>query len=249
MEEEEDYQYQQQLYKEYVDQRNEANRFAMEVGARYEKLLSLVAGGALVVSLTFIEKIAPHPSEYTKWVILAAWILLGVGIISSLIAIYQSQNALQKKIENLDTEISQKLNPTDEELQKIDATSNPHAESVRIANKWSLYSTLGGLSFLILFAFLNFPSSTIIEQNEEQPKTESAASKAEGANAKSQGGDLHSNNEPSSTSKTKKVEISDGTGKEKDTSPEADADESGILRSGTESGESSETATKAREEK
>jgi cell division protein FtsL len=244
----EDYQYQQQLYKEYVDQRNETNRFALEVGARYEKLLSLVAGGALVVSLTFIEKIAPHPSEYTKWAILAAWILLGVGIISSLIAIYQSQNALQKKIENLDTEISQKLNPENEELKKLDATSNPHIETVRTANKWSLYSTLGGLFFLILFAFLNFPSSTTKEQNEERPKEESPAPTAKGTNTNNQGGGLHPDNEPSSTSQTQKIEISHVRGKEKNTTSEADADDSGIIHSNSESGQPPEATTKGREE-
>tara|TARA_B110000008_G_scaffold249865_1_gene262843 strand:+ start:146 stop:763 length:618 start_codon:yes stop_codon:yes gene_type:complete len=196
--EDEDYQYQQQLYKEYVEQRNEANRFALEVGARYEKLLSLVAGGALVVSLTFIEKIAPHPSEYTKWVILTSWTLLGIGIISSLIAIYQSQNALQKKIENLDTEISQKLNPKNEELQKIDATSNPHADSVRTANKWSLYTTFGGMLFLILFAFLNFPSSTTKEKNEERSKAEDSPPEANADDS----GILHSDSEPGEPTKT-----------------------------------------------
>ena len=132
----------------------EADRFALELGARYEKLQSLVAGGTLAVSVTFIEKLAPHPIPGSRWVALAGWSLLGVSLVSSLVAVSQSQNAIQKKIENLDTEILQRLYPNDERYQGIVA-ENPFLRRLQLANGLSLWATVIGLSCIILFAFLN----------------------------------------------------------------------------------------------
>lgn len=55
------YEYQKTLHSAYKELRSEADQIALEIGGRYEKMLSLVAGGALAVSITFIEKIAPTP--------------------------------------------------------------------------------------------------------------------------------------------------------------------------------------------
>lgn len=252
--EEEEYQYHKTLHEAYVVQRNEADRFALEIGARYEKLLSLVAGGALVISLTFIEKIAPAPIPYTRWVILPGWILLAVGVMSSLVAIFQSQNAIQKKIENLDTEITKELDPTNEELQSIDSSSNPHADKVKIANGISLYSTLLGLLFLILFAFLNFPKEHPKNINEQTTKTASTATETAGKTPAIQGRHLRADDQSGATAKTQENEVKETSKNERsaaktDTSTETDEENVGLIHPDPKSCEPPETTTEEKQVK
>ena len=103
------YEYQKLLHAAYKELRTEADKIALEIGGRYERMLSLVAGGSLAVSLTFIEKIAPSPIERSRWIALAAWLLLGIAVVATMLAIAGSQKAQQKKIENMDSEILQRL--------------------------------------------------------------------------------------------------------------------------------------------
>jgi hypothetical protein len=169
------YQYLKELHAAYQAQRTEADKVALELGGRYEKMLSLIAGGALAVSITFIEKIAPSPVEGSRWVALIAWLLLGGANVATLIAISASHRAQQKKIENLDTEILQKLNPTDPKYQGVDTNSNPFIQSVQRANTVSIYSAVLGLICLILFVFLNFPAPKKYEQKQPIPAATTAA--------------------------------------------------------------------------
>lgn len=160
------YEYQQRLHATYKELRTEGDRIALELGGRYDRMLSLITGGALVGSLTFIEKIAPDPVAGTRWVAFSAWVLLGSSIISCLIAIAQSQKAQQKKIENMDSEILQRLYPNNPSYQDLDFVSNPYVRSVQWANLLSLTTGILGIACLILFAFLNFPN-----RKSNEPKT------------------------------------------------------------------------------
>lgn len=156
----EKYEHQKALHAAYVAQHVKCDNFALEIGARYEKMLSLISGGALLVSLTFIEKIAPSPVPWSRWLALAAWVLLASAITASLVALYHSQNAVRKKMGNLDIEIQKALRPDDKELQEKDATHNPYTEKVTRANWTSLSCTVAGIVAVILFAFFNFPPPT-----------------------------------------------------------------------------------------
>ncbi len=166
-----DYEYKKTLYEAYVDQRKEADRFALEIGGRYDRTVSLVAGGALVVSLTFIENIAPSPVDYSGFIILASWILLSLAILASLRAIYSSQNAIQRKMEILDDEylaVTGKIDPT-----AVD-TSNKHLRTITICGIVSLWGTIFGILLLVLFAFVNIPNN-VMNSEENDEKYESCA--------------------------------------------------------------------------
>lgn len=163
------YEYQKLLHAAYKELRTEADKIALEIGGRYEKMLSLVAGGSLAVSLTFIEKIAPSPIEWSRWIALAAWLLLGSAIVATMLAIAGSQLAQQKKIENMDSEILQRLYPEDERYKNVDIVANPYVQRVHCANTVSLYSAILGLLCLIGFVFVNFPTAKNYEQ--QKPAT------------------------------------------------------------------------------
>jgi hypothetical protein len=160
------YEYQKMQYEAYKVARSEAEKFALEIGGRYERMLTLIAGGALIVSVTFIEKLAPSPVPWSKWIALLAWALLAGSILSSLVAIAASQQGQQRKIENMDLEINQRLYPDNEEYKGKDATSNPYVAKVVKANASSLYAAILGLICLVLFVFVNFPAAKKHEQQE-----------------------------------------------------------------------------------
>jgi hypothetical protein len=200
------YEYQKALHAAYQAQRVEADKVALEIGGRYEKLLTLVTGGALVVSLTFIEKIAPTPVPESRWIALISWACLGLSVIACLIAISQSQNAQQKKIENLDSEILQRLYPEDPRYKDLDVSGNPYVKNVRFANIISRWSAIVGLSCLIAFAFLNFPTDKKDESKKLPTNTQQAccpAASTDSAPDKL----IRSNEEPDRTTAAKEGEV------------------------------------------
>jgi hypothetical protein len=164
------YAYQKTLHTAYKELRSEADQVALELGGRYEKMLSLVAGGALAISVTFIEKIAPSPIPGSRWLALSSWIILSASLVATLYAITESQKAQQKKIENMDSEILQKLYPEDDRYKDLDVSSNPYAKKVRTANYVSLRCAVIGLLCLLIFVFINFPAAKKDEQ-QEPPKS------------------------------------------------------------------------------
>lgn len=207
------YEYQKRLHAAYSEQRSKADEIAFEIGGRYEKMLSLVAGGALVVSLTFIEKMAPSPLPGTRWIALLSWGCLGTAVIACLYAISASQKAQQKKIENMDSEILQKLYPDDPRYKDLDVTSNPFAQGVRRANGVSLWSAILGLISLVLFAFLNFPS----EKQYERSNSSQTKPAARGDHSTNQ--HLRSDQEPSGTAATTSSQTGEVTMPKESTPP------------------------------
>lgn len=156
--------YEEKLYAIYQAQRTETDKFALEIAGRYEKMLSLLAGGALAVSVTFLEKIAPHPVPWSRPIIGGAWFALVLALVATLVALFQSQNALRKKIENLDREYREKLYPDVGEANEwLSHTENPFADKVVRWSSVSRWSAIAGLVLLVAFSLINFPSG------EQQP--------------------------------------------------------------------------------
>lgn len=202
-----DEEHEKSLYEGYLAERKQADEFALEIGARYEKLLSLVSGGALAISVTFVKEIAPEPIWWTKWILMFAWLCLAAGLLSTLLAIAASQDAQQRKMTNLDNGIKKRLFPDDEEIQKLDSTSNPYLKPVLRGNKISKRATIGGIGLLILFAFLNL----LLAENEESQngrKTETTTTQIQNTSTqttKNNGGVLRPVQSSGPTTETKEV--------------------------------------------
>jgi hypothetical protein len=69
---EQEYEYRKQRYEAYSKEREGLRAAALEVSGRYDKWMLFLAGGALALSVTFIEKIAPHPPP---WSFILLWVL------------------------------------------------------------------------------------------------------------------------------------------------------------------------------
>ena len=60
-----EYDYRKQRYETYIKDRDALRSDSLEVSGRYDKAILALAGGALALSVTFLEKIAPHPVPWT----------------------------------------------------------------------------------------------------------------------------------------------------------------------------------------
>lgn len=79
-----EYEYRKQRYESYVKARDSLIASSLEISGRYDKSILFLSGGALALSLTFIEKIAPHPYAWSFIVLLGAWVSLIVAVMLEL---------------------------------------------------------------------------------------------------------------------------------------------------------------------
>ena len=98
------YEYEKQRYESYVKARDSQIASSLEISGRYDKSILFLSGGALALSLTFIEKVAPHPYIWSFALLLAAWISLILAVMLELHALATSQNAIHEEIVRLDAD-------------------------------------------------------------------------------------------------------------------------------------------------
>jgi hypothetical protein len=145
---------------EYLQRRKEYAAQYQDAISNYDKLVPWGAGGALFLSITFLEKIAAHPLPSTRWLLLSAWGFLLVALATSLWSHYTSSRIYVWKMNLLDNR--QRVNKSNNEdwtreragLRKrvrwwgrLTAFLNPVAG-------WALVI---GVTLLAGFAFANAP--------------------------------------------------------------------------------------------
>ena len=159
-----EYEYRRQRYDAYVKEREGLLAASLQISERYDKWMLFLSGGALALSLTFIEKIAPHPWPWSFVILLLAWILLIIAVLLELHALATSQRALTEQITILDQEYKKFLDSIsrDEELAEgaagnVAVVDNEFASRTRTLNAWSLRSFVGGIILLCIFSAVNLP--------------------------------------------------------------------------------------------
>lgn len=162
---EREYEYRKQRYDSYVKERDGLRDASLQISERYDKWMLVLSGGALALSLTFIEKVAPHPLPWSFGVLLVAWILLIISVVLELHALATSQRALTEQVSLLDREYQAFLNSlsSPNEIVSVEsmgapvAAENEFAARTRLLNAWSLRAFIAGLVFLCIFSAANLP--------------------------------------------------------------------------------------------
>ena len=161
---EQEYEYRKQRYEAYSKEREGLRAAALEVSGRYDRWMLFLAGGALALSVTFIEKIAPHPAPWSFMILLTAWVLLILSLVLELLALGASHTAIQAQVSLLDTEYRQFLESIARPppSTSLNPATPPVAENefiirTRMLNRWALRSLVAGIVFLCLFSALNLP--------------------------------------------------------------------------------------------
>ena len=108
----------------------------------FDRLLAAISSGALAISLVFVHDIARHPSA--KELLVVAWILFGVSLLSTLF----SFPASQKASEAVYTQIQQGIEDPNH--------NTPAHQAVTALNVCAAVTLTGGVVCLIVFAAVNF---------------------------------------------------------------------------------------------
>lgn len=131
---------------------------------QHDKAILTLAAGALALSLTFVEKIAPHPKTATVGLIAASWAAFILSIITILASFLTSQIACRKQCESLDNLFAGK--GAGPQLTKW-------AVVTERLNLGSYLSFVAGLIALAVFGFFNLPSGHENAMHEQSPRPQS----------------------------------------------------------------------------
>ncbi len=152
------YQYRKERHAAHIEIRNNLDDLAFKTSERYDQWVMTLAGGALAISLTLIEKIAPEPTPFS-WVILGlSWLAYIIAILAGLGAIYYSRKAIYRAIEICDEEYglfvssSTEENPGGNAPPKLDNRFNRFVE---IINRVSLWCLGAGTVLMCIFGLIN----------------------------------------------------------------------------------------------
>jgi len=114
----------------------------------FDKYVLTLAGGALGLSLVFIQQIAPQPSAETIGFLVGAWSAFGASILMTLISFLFSQKACEKQIEILNGLLNRSLDPDR-------LPPNLYRTVTSLLNWISMATFVAGVASLSTFAIRN----------------------------------------------------------------------------------------------
>jgi len=132
-------------YQTYINERNTLITAEKESSQYFDKAILTLAAGALGLSLTFIDKIAPSPKGCTVYILGVAWFFFCTSMLSTLISFLTSQSACRKQREILENEFFNKDRPK----------QNTAATITNVLNWIAIVLFILGVLFLITFSFIN----------------------------------------------------------------------------------------------
>lgn len=164
-----EYEYRKQRYETYVKERDALRSDSLEVSGRYDKAVLTIAGGALALSVAFLEKIAPHPISWTPWLLGTSWLSLITSTLLELFALSTSQTVTNELMECVKEEYRQYLLSLPDHPPVPAPARTPESQAVvetwknrtRLLNRCSLWLLTVGVFLLCAFSLLNPPSHTI----------------------------------------------------------------------------------------
>jgi len=139
---------------DHANERTQLRKEGVEISARFDRCIISLPSGALVLSLGFLEKFAPHPTPNTYYLIALAWGALVVSLLAGLISLHTAMLSNSKEIKNLDDQYSSiATNPQA-------STSANISTNVTIWLNWiALITFVIGAISLCVFAFKNLPKA------------------------------------------------------------------------------------------
>lgn len=132
-----------QQYRRFLDERQSLNDARFKVAETLDKALLTLSGGALGISMTFVQDIAKNPM--CKCTLIGSWILFGLTIASILLSLYCCQAACKKQREILD----------DEQIGKKNTKNNKWSIVTKVLYFIAIASFLFGLLLLGIFIVVN----------------------------------------------------------------------------------------------
>jgi hypothetical protein len=143
---------------EYLARRDRLDRAYTDSMKEYDRLVTWASGGALLASITFLEKIAPRPIQSTAWLLGTGWTLLVASFLMSLTSQYASSRVHSWRMSELDhLQLGNEDRAAD--WESIAARLNRGCAAWGRATKWLTFLSgvvlVAAAVFLSLFAYRN----------------------------------------------------------------------------------------------
>lgn len=149
----------EQILREWRDRRDRYEREraqlckdSIDVSARYDQWIVTLPGGALVLSVGFLEKIAPRPLPNTAIWLGCAWGILVASLLAAVGSLFTAMSATDRQIKMLDRDYQ-----AEEQGEPRGSQKNLWADATKWFNYLSMILFTAGVSLLCTFAFKNFP--------------------------------------------------------------------------------------------
>jgi hypothetical protein len=157
-------QYLKDRHTAHVARRSNLDDLAFKTSERYDQWVLTLSGGALALSLTFLEKIAPEPAPYTLYFLGFSWLAYIVAVLAGFCAIDMSRKAIYRQLEIGDDIYEQFRKTTTEEKPEGDSLTaekneNRPAKKVGCLNIVSLTFLVVGTILLCAFAIANLANT------------------------------------------------------------------------------------------
>ena len=144
----------------FISTRQAYDAAELEVSGRYDKWILTLAGGALGLSITFIEKIAKNPTPDTLCWLKCAWFFLIVALLLALSSLVTSQSSIRENRSELDSANDQRRAPALNFPRRFTKLTN-------WLNWTSLVSFVFGVILLCIFSSKNIDTSVTGQQKEK----------------------------------------------------------------------------------
>jgi hypothetical protein len=137
----------------YISTRQSYDNAELEVSGRYDKWILTLSGGALGLSITFIDKIAKHPTIDTLCWLKVAWACLVLSLLTALLSLVTSQSAIRENRRELDNAHREERSPRLSFPRWFTWITNG-------LNWGALLLFILGATFLCVFSFKNLDVNT-----------------------------------------------------------------------------------------
>lgn len=139
----------QEEYQIYLEERKQLIAAERKTAQQFDKAILTLAAGALALSITFINQIAPNPKPHSVYFLIGAWILFCSSLLSTLISFLTSQDACRRQRDLFDEEISQN------NKKCSNTKDNKAAFWTNLLNYFSIGFFILGVVLLIVFSAIN----------------------------------------------------------------------------------------------
>lgn len=137
----------QHIYSYYREQFDKTEEKLFESENRLNRLIVMLSGGALTLSVTFLGSTPKEPIYFTIFILALAWGFL----IGSLIAITLSTHASHCAIRWRQARFIKAM----DDLGELPSAINPYARDIRVQHNIAIISCIFGLGLLSLFVLFN----------------------------------------------------------------------------------------------
>lgn len=168
-----EYEYRKQRYETYTKERDALRKDSLEISGRYDKAILTLAGGALALSITFLEKIAPNPVAWTFFFLSCSWLCLIASVLLELYALSTSQTVTNERIGLAEDEYRNYLTSLPNHPDISPPLTSPEspaaveklAKRTRLFNDWSRWLLSIGVLLLCAFSLFNLPNKNQLQKD------------------------------------------------------------------------------------